>query len=285
MSVLDDVKGFDHIWLVGDNFMATTYRQHFDKLGECYMKKNFEVSPFCSSRFESNNTNLLSRIQVTMVKAINKTPRLPRFIIFTLDDDMIEFLNYRNYGVSTLYGSWLEWLLKEIDSAIQTRYSQLPAKSRNKDEPQIYWVMAPYHKEFTDGEMRSKFNHCLESVIKMYGNMRLIRLKEIWNQFDTKLVINGRISSLGFTKYWKAVDAAVKFNVAKREEFLAKKRQWEYRRNESLIVKKAKLQNQQQGTECGKQPGRINWNRCQHGDKFALPRVKGNSKRRLNFEE
>ena len=52
--------------------------------------------------------------------------------------------------------------------------------------------------------------------------MRVIKLKDGWNSRDSKLVINDKITETGKTNYWAAVDASFKFNVLKRDLFMAK---------------------------------------------------------------
>ena len=63
----------------------------------------------------------------------------------------------------------------------------------------------------------------LESVIKTYDNMRVIKLKEYWDSKDSTLVINDVITETGLTSYWLAIDSSFKFNVQKREIYTAKK--------------------------------------------------------------
>ena len=47
-------------------------------------------------------------------------------------------------------------------------------------------------------------------------------MKEFWDAKDSKLVINDRMTESGLTAYWLAVDATFKFNVSRRELFVAK---------------------------------------------------------------
>ena len=110
--------------MIGDNFVATTYCKYYKKNTEFQfqLKWSFEVPTFCNSKYSSNNTNLLSRLQNTLVSALNEQFILPEYIIVILDDDIIEFLEYKKYGVSTMYWTWLEWLLAEFHTAISTRY-------------------------------------------------------------------------------------------------------------------------------------------------------------------
>ena len=78
------------------------------------MKSNYEITAVNSSKYSDKNSNMLSRIQIAVAKMIEKQVLLPKFVIMVLDDDLIEFLQYKNYGVSAMYGAWIEWLVSEI---------------------------------------------------------------------------------------------------------------------------------------------------------------------------
>ena len=100
--------------------MAKSYRLHFRKVKDVafYIKDNYEYYAVCNSKYNSHDTNLLSRIRNTIATGINKKEKLPKYIIITLDSDLIDFLEYANYGVSTLYRQWLEWIINEVDLMI-----------------------------------------------------------------------------------------------------------------------------------------------------------------------
>ena len=212
---------------MGDTFMATSFRRNFKKVpgDQLYCKQKFEVTAFCSSRQCDSNSNTLSRIINTMGEAINKNVKLPKYVVIVIDADLIDFLRYKNYGISSMYGTWVEYLAKEIESMIRTRLDQLPDKAVREGEPFIYWTALPMHANFAEeNHMRSKFNASLESVIRMYRTMRVMKLKEFWATDDTNLVgsATGRFTDYGFNRYWRSIDSAVRFNIHKREEFLAK---------------------------------------------------------------
>ena len=61
--------------------------------------------------------------------------------------------------------------------------------------------------------------------MKLYSNMRIIRMKEFWDYNNTHLVIEptGRISEMGLHRYWMSIDSAIRFNINKREQYLKRK--------------------------------------------------------------
>ena len=190
-----------------------------------YIKENFEFSAFCNSRFASANVNMIARIQNAFASALSseKKGKLPNYVVVVLDDDLISFFDFQEEGVATLLGTWVEWLAKQFDILLQERFQQLPKKCHK--EVFFYWVNTPTHNSFSkvNNKLRVKFNLSLESVIRTYQNMRVIKIKEKWDQNDGSLVLNNWITETGLSAYWNAIDATFKYNAERREIFRAKK--------------------------------------------------------------
>ena len=186
------------IWLLGDNFLAETYCKYFKKAGpDFYMKENYDVTAFCSSKYSDKNTNAVSRVLNSLILAVNQKVILPDYLINCLEADLIEYLGYKKYGVSTLYGSWIEFLSKEISEILDARRQGLPIGSHLKNKPQISWVEPVRHAnfDFVDGQMRDKFGACLNAVSKIYENMRCLKIRNPWDRNDSNLCdYQGRIA-------------------------------------------------------------------------------------------
>ena len=73
----------------------------------------------------------------------------------------------------------IKYLVTAISSTCDEMIKLLPKKARRDEYPCIYWTAAPHHKNFDNNSLRTKFNNCLESVVKLYSNMRVIKMKEI----------------------------------------------------------------------------------------------------------
>ena len=222
----------DVVWILGDNFVAKSFRNHYKKCSprthQHFIKEFYDYLPVCSSRFSSPNTNMLARLQNVITNGFNakacKEGQLPRYIIVVLDDDLISHLEYRHSdGLATLLGTWVTWLVDEIQACITACIGSLPKKC-TKFKPFLYWVTVPTHQYFSKecNALRIKFNLSLESVVKQQHNMRIVELKEFWNSKDSLLVMNDRITEFGMTAYWNAVDATFKYNAVRHEQFIAK---------------------------------------------------------------
>ena len=121
---------------------------------------------FINSRYNSNNQNILSRIPNTFATALNKNKILPKYVVVVLDNDLVNALQYENYGITSMIGSWFEWLAKEIDEMITTTKGQLPIKAKRDGFPVVFWVAPPHHKLFSGPGLQSKTTLCLALVLK-----------------------------------------------------------------------------------------------------------------------
>ena len=214
------------MWMLGDKFLTRSYRDYVKKDGQdMFMNQYFDTTPLCSSRFESNNTNMISRIEGLFAKGLNRMKKLPKYVIIILDDDLIQFLGYDNQGLSGILGSWIECLIKTLDDMVTERKENLPKKVLNEDYPMIYWVTCPHHKFYKNNHAHTKFNACLEVAMKLKNNMRVIKMKT-WEFENNHLLYEstGAITSYGLNKYWRAVDAAFQYNAICHDLFLCKEK-------------------------------------------------------------
>ena len=160
MLLTEDVTAYDNVWILGEDFVASTVCLNFKLMpdNEFFMKTEFDYSVFYGSRYENNKQNM--------------------------------------------------------EEIIQKGRSNYPAKPKKESAPIIYWVVLPKHRNFMNNDIRVRFNLCLESIIKQKRNMHMMKLKEVWNEEEDLLVHanSGQITSYGAKKYWRAIDAAFKFN-------------------------------------------------------------------------
>ena len=123
------------LWIVGDNFTASYYRQYFKNNDfKSYVKTNFDAIPVCNSRFASNNTNMISRIQNSVASALNKCKRIPAYVVVVLDCDLPDCLNVKS-NLCELIRPWLEWLISQFNSMFQDRKNNMPKKLIRVDDP------------------------------------------------------------------------------------------------------------------------------------------------------
>ena len=169
--------------------MAETYRRSFKKIeGERFTKENFDIQPFCSSKHNDANTNMLSRLISSLAHGLNERFKLPKFIVIVMDDDLLRYLQYAAVGATGMLGEWIEWLTSQTVELCRLRTVSLPRKAVKIGYPQIYWATPPHHKNFLDNFGRTKITNAIESVCRTFDNVRMIRMKEIWSYDDVDLV-------------------------------------------------------------------------------------------------
>ena len=214
--VVDDLKGISKIWILGDNFIAESFRKNFKKASaDLFMRNNYEVIAHCSSKYSDKNINTLSCIVNSFIHAMNTKFYLPDFLIVFLDSDLIDYLQYKKLNTAQLLGPWIEYLTEFIDESLQNRHQLLPAKVRLSTPTQVYWVEALGHSNFDymDKQAREIFNQCMDAACKLHEPMRVLKLREYWDKSNDNLVINNRFTKQGLASYWKSLDASFQFNL------------------------------------------------------------------------
>ena len=124
---------------------------------------------------------MISRLPITVAAAINKEKYLPKFMLILLDDELINYLDFAKCGQSPMMGDWIQWLASQIDEMVKTKKSYLPVRAKQDNKPAIYWNALPLHQAWWDNEPRIKYNNVLESIVKTFDNMKIIKIKEIWD--------------------------------------------------------------------------------------------------------
>ena len=168
----DRIVGYEEMWFIEDNFVTTTYRNNFKKVSfKSYVKDNFELHTYCYSKYNSTEKNLLTRLKVTMAKAVERHTKLLRFVVIILDNDLIQYLAYVSKGIASMLGEWFEWLIGCFTSIFQDRRSLLPPKAVRPDFPQLYFVAPPHHRCFTDNHERKILLNCMEATVTWFLTM------------------------------------------------------------------------------------------------------------------
>ena len=174
--------------------------------------------------YNNKNENMLSCIQTVVAETINKKILLPDYAVVILDNDLLDYLDFKGMGCSVMISTWLEWLFNQLHVMFLTCKQQLKKYAKSKESPFVYWVELPKHENFhvEDNTACGKFNLYLTTLVKKFPNIRLVKMKEFWAYDNLNLVVNNKITVEGLAVYWHSVDAAIKFNIAKRNQFLAK---------------------------------------------------------------
>ena len=225
------MPAYDKIWIIGDEFVANTYDQYVKnavRKNELYMKTNYDISCYATKSKDSNIRSILGRIKFQLIKALEKEATLPKSILFLLDDDIIcrvELKISSMDGFTMIMNIIMKWLLNQVRKAIEVRKDQLQPKSIKEDYPVVYWIEAPQHINFNNNLQRRKFNSAIQNESSVLMNMRIMRMKKVWDPEETGLFIpsSNCFTSDGIFKYWGSIDNALEFNDKKKVEAAGKK--------------------------------------------------------------
>ena len=201
--------------MIGDDFAANTFYdnvKNIKKDEDLYMKTNYDVVPFMDKSYTSNVCSILARTINHLVKAINTHTKLPKVIIFVMDDDIIRATKPPEKRAMLVYTEMMKWLFGRIERKIEERKDQLPMKAKCKEYPKIYWVEAKQHKYFENNVFRRKMNSVIQSLTSTFTSIRIMKMKKHWNFDDANLFKHNRFSSTGLAKYWMSVDSGLEYN-------------------------------------------------------------------------
>ena len=257
------------------------------------MRGNFEVIPYCSSKFSDKNMNTLSRIENSFIEAINTKFYLPEYLVIFLDSDLINYLDFKRSNLASLFSLWIEYLCQVVAETFQHRFQLLSPKAK-RDPTQVYWVEPVGHNNFNyaDQQAREIFTQCLEASCKVHGNMHVLKIREFWDKSDDNYVINNRFTKLGVSAYWRSLDVSFKFNMKKREDFMIrqkfrtlKAKSDEKGQGQSMRAVREDIYSRTTGEDQDEMlqffarchtPDRFHWNNPGRGNgpRFFLPRLK-----------
>ena len=212
------VSGYDSVWFIADKFMDQSFKQHLisarsedGKLD--YIKAHYNVFGFYDqSNLEELETtaeeNLLLNLKRRLSKAINEHILLPKAIIIALHDNLLDYINHYEKGISVALGIALESLTNEFHSIINDYKQKLPSKARKYKYPTIFWVMIPQHIIYDQyNDFKEKFNIAVKKSVKNFREMETLVVKK-WDKKETEYFTDGNFSELGFATYWHGINEA-----------------------------------------------------------------------------
>ena len=211
--IVERPQGIEDIWILGDKFVARTIQQYLMMRDEqaVFMKSKYEIRVITGGR-QYLNRSVIGRTRNALVHAFAKYNKMPRFIIIAFEDDVIEDIHFNDFGLKVLYGEILDWLMTEIKQILANYRQYLPSRAKRDGYPQVIWIAPSIHISYTNNNKRSKFADSLRSVIELFNDATVFKLKKPWNEIDQEFYMYApqRLSPHGARTYWLAVDDIVK---------------------------------------------------------------------------
>ena len=187
---------------------------------DSYLFSNFEVEAYATNETASNNPSTVSRIRNLITKAFCIYNKLPRLIVIILEDSIVQALGIEDYGATQGYKEIILWLIREYKRSILEIQEKLPQKSIKQGWPHVLFIAPSVHKNYPNDVYRRKFTMALENSLresKHSDNMSSLRIQRPWDHEDGNYTwrFNKQMSDTGISKYWEALDRAIKCCITK----------------------------------------------------------------------
>ena len=177
---------------MGDAFLDDMYKTLQDlktaaidkKIRMPYIYKQFNVKLLMMGSL-TQYKSVMARLVNSLIKGLNDSPtKLPRFILILPDADILRFLNFYTYGVTTVTGCCLTWIINTMDRLIETRKEQLRRRRPGAivaDEPKVIWftMMNRPGIHYSDlYAVRHKYNKNLKELLDQKTNHFLLDVND-----------------------------------------------------------------------------------------------------------
>ena len=157
---------------------------------------------------------MIGRVLNSFIEALNEGRRLPRFLIVMLDKEIIEDINVFDYGASSEIIDNVNWLVRQIDIAIQRRKTATlavkPGALYSTDPKVIFTTMIKRPLHFpTKSRMekvvslRTKFNNAINDAA--YDRQHSILSVDVCDS-EAHFDLLGNLNHMGQFMFWKQVN-------------------------------------------------------------------------------
>ena len=151
-----------------------------------------------------------------MHKVDKKFMPLPKLIVVVPDDDIIRCLEEASQkGLTKQFSRILNYIMMEHERSVSTYKEFLLAKCLKPGYPQILWIQAPLHDNFSEANNSAcyKFNKSLEEAVKVHDNISTLPFKKVWDarNFNFFIAESRRFMTDGYYAYWEAVDRTARY--------------------------------------------------------------------------
>ena len=155
-----------------------------------------------SSRVQS----VMAKIVNPVVEGLNSKERLPKYVLILVDKDLIENLNYFEYGIADVLDDCMLWFVHEINKIFELKHEDLqlkkPGTLSTATEPRVIWttmITRPtiddqyYHNIYSK---KGKFNKAIEKAVMKFRYHHVMYIESLTESahFDNSgcLTANGK---------------------------------------------------------------------------------------------
>ena len=189
-----NIKALEDMWIVGDRFMNSIFRT-LQELKDKAVRAD-KPTPFIYERFNvfhfyrsSLTHNAYIRMLNSFVDALNRRPHLPKYILLVPDKDLLEAIDFFNFGITKILGTCLNWLAKQFERMLESRHENIFKKcpgALRLEETKLIWVkmicrpqVKPSDARFKVLATRAKLNNTLDDLAVWHKNIQIISITSL----------------------------------------------------------------------------------------------------------
>ena len=124
--------------------------------------------------------------------------------------DILRFLDHYEYGISVLSGKCINWVVTNMERAIESRKEQLKRQKPGAvvpSEPKFIWVKM-FNKVNGQSKMlavRKRYNNVLEDILATRKHHYIMDVNEVMAKTDN-FTSNNFINVRGKETFWREID-------------------------------------------------------------------------------
>ena len=206
--------GRESVWIIGDDMVNKTHRQHFlgREKDNLYTSTHFETTVIAGTP-SSPVKNLLARIVNCFISRFNTEQRLPKWVVFVIENELIKFLNFNTIPPKDMYKPAIEWMFDQLKSIRSDIREKLPFKAKKYEWPYFLWIEATTHTGYNDNEKRKIFVEHLQDVNSFHPESIVLPLDQGWDSNNSSYFPERerRYTTAGLHTFWSSVDKTIMY--------------------------------------------------------------------------
>ena len=222
------------LWIIGDKFLHSIFDtlqsvrdQAKDKKKSLpYIYETYNVTLLMDNPIPQIH-NLLARLLNCLIKGLNNKSKLPRMIVIMPDWDILRFMNHYTFGVSIIAGKCLNWIITNMERAIEARKDELhrcKPGAVQPNEPKMIWVKminrsSRYHNQRIFA-VRKKFNTALEELLCNLRYHYILEVSECVMSDTSNFTYNDHLIECGRQVFGKRLIRHSSFSITRKFHYI-----------------------------------------------------------------
>ena len=142
-----------NLWVIGDAFVQSWTQTFYQSKNELFIPKYFKTR--VTTDQNRGRSNAIGRMLNSIANTFNiYRSIIPKWIVIVPENDLINCIQYTEFGISGAYGTIIEYMMKQINQMINTFFiTDLPLKANRYNLPYVLWVEPTLHLSYTNNSL------------------------------------------------------------------------------------------------------------------------------------